>query len=348
MRKPSSGLVFVLALASLGALAVADYFLVASSTRSGHGLRGLEAGPERAVLAWSVVMHPGERLLVLPEVYASPLYFGSYDFYVVGADGRFALGQGREPSVVYVSETGLQAGSCCARGFVVFDRPDDAPSSSAGSSTSPADAPADPGVPMAWTVPRVDVVWVFRYREGLEVPEEDLERQGFAQMLEASLYGPFGRSVGDVPTVFEERIVTWRPFLYAGMVASALAAAGAALAWVLRLRREVPPEAGLGAESLLRLYRAAGAFLATVRDLLVGSLMAALLVALHVARTGDPLDLLLTAELAGLARGWHAPLLGALGLLYAVVLVAWVHALWRVQRALRRWRRRAAEPPIVL
>lgn len=345
------GLLFVAAAAALAGLTLGHLTLVTDMSRTGYDHGGFELGPERAVYAESVVMHPGDRLVVRPDRLATPFTtFSSYDFYVVKGGDRYRLLDENATQPVYAQVTGISTGSCCANGWVVFDRPDDE------TYYRPPRPPVETGpgieVDMRELVlsgtdqpERIDLVWVFHYREGVAPPEDPQETRRLASRLAAEMRGPFGPQS---PTVYQATAVALTPWTYAGMAIAALVAAGAAVAWALRLRRGGVPAAdpaATPAEELLRLHGAAGAYLASLRDLLVGMLVVTLLVALHVSLAGEPEEALAVAERAQMGMGLLGLVLAALAVLYAVAAAAWALTFWHVVRALRRWRRRSASAP---
>lgn len=351
------GAVFLLALLALGGLALAQVGNLAASSRNGYDLGGFYVGEERAVYAMSVVMRPGDRLVVHPEhlgLFEPRL--GAYEFYVVKGGDRYALLDGNETSPVYLHVGNLTTRACCAHGVVTFDRPDD----EAWRREGRAPVETGPGIDVDMrelelsvldAPERVDLVWVFAYADGFSPPEDETGRRRLAGQFDTSLRaGGVGSPQRDFPTVFAGSAVRLQPVLFALMAASAAVAAGAAVAWMRRLRRagrEMEDAAG-GTEGLLRLFGAAGAYLASLRDLLVASLVVTALVALHVALLGEPGPLLQLGERAGIAPGVRALFNATLAILYAVVLAGWLYALWQVQRALSRWRARSAAPPLDL
>lgn len=351
------GAIFLLAVLALGGLAIAHLGTLATSSRTGYDFGGFYIDDERAVYALSVAMRPGDRLLVRPELLGMfEPRLSTYEFYVVKGGDRYALLDGNGTSPVYLHVGNLTTRACCAHGDVTFDRPDD----EAWRREGREPVQTGPGVHVEMRelelsvldVPeRIDLVWVFAYAEGFAPPENETQRRGLASQFETTLRaGDIGPASHQMPTVLGAAAVRVQPALYGLMAACAAGAAGAAVAWMLRLRTAGRglDEAKGGTEGLLRLFGVAGAYLASLRDLLVASLVVTALVALHVALLGEPGPTLDLAERAGIAPGLRTVFHATLAILYAVVLAGWLYALWQVQRALSRWRRRSAAPPLDL
>lgn len=346
--KPGPGLAFLLAVALLVGTTEAAFRLAGASTDAWGDASSFRANEERAVLVKNVRMTPGDRLVVRPDLPDPGVpTFAGYEMFVVDGGGSSALLEGRAPRTVYAHVGNLSARSCCTSPWLVWERPDDAharrPSSVVWRSTPEEETRTRLSQP-----DRIDVVWVLRYAPDAALPQtpeawKDFEARMEARMLQPQPFDPVFQM--GVPIVVQERAARLQPYLYAAMAASALAAAGAAAAWLWRLRRADAPLGDAGSEPLLRLYDAAGAHLASLRDLLVGSFAVALAVAFHASLHHD-VTLVHVLDAAGIATGALRALEASLALLYGVVLLGWAYAVWRVQRALSRWRRRRAAPPL--
>lgn len=349
-----AGMLFVAAVVLLAGLALADHTLLSQSSRSGFDLGGAYANADRAVLARSVVMAPGDHLVVGANLAGGWPTFATYELHVVPGGDRFALLEGREPRATYAVVRGMSAQGCCPQGDLVLVRPDDAlahraPRVAQEGGTTEAEFRAMEEA-MLDQPDRVDLVWVMAYSERATRPTTPEEAREVAQELEMAQRRLAFQPTMDpgYPTVYEGYAADAHAALAWAMAALALAAAGSALAWAYGLRRGRVESDGPGSESLLRLYDAAGAWLATLRDLLLGSLVVLLAVALHVALAGEPAIVLQLAERARMGLAGMAALQVALMLAYAAVVVAWAYAVWSAHRALRRWRARRALPPLDL
>lgn len=333
----------VLALAGIGGLA-----LLSSNMRIGHDHGTLDVTPEHVVYAKSVRMSEGDRLLVRPELMGAPFsVLGNYTFYVVGGGDRYVFVDGGAPSTSYATASGLRTSSCCAHGDVVYQRAD-APAAWSGSTPDfPPDADERMLVEAGVADPAyVDLVWVFEYRPGYPPPSDEASRAALDRILEehfrqVEFAGPFR----EMPVVVSAAGLRAVPVVLGTMFVAAVAAGVSAIFWVHRLGRATVPETA-GTEAWLRLYDAAGTYLTSVRDLLVASLVVAVLVALHVALQGEPGPLVELAQRAGVATGLTKAVGLAVAFLYLVVVTGWAVTLWRVQRALLAWRRRADAPPL--
>lgn len=348
MRDTLPGIVFALALVGLAGLAVADLTVTLSSQRSGFDYGGLYASDEHVVYAKSVVMRPGDRLSIAPNVAGGwPLLTG-YDFYVVNGGDRYALLDGNATRATYVEVKGMTTQGCCPNHRVVWDRVGDELSQRA-----PREAVATgPGIDVDMRElemslldhpDRMDLVWVFQYGPNVTAPQNEEERRALEARIEPTLDGSFvfhpAFGPGH-PTVYSAGAVAAKPYLLLGLSALAVLGAGSAILWGVRMRRARFDPEGPGTESLLRLYDAAGDYLASLRDLMIGSLLVVLGVALHVALLGEPQPMYTLMKASGLG-GQLWPLLSiSLALLYGAVITVWAYAGWSVQRALRRWRKR--------
>lgn len=345
------GILFAASVILLGALAIVDHTMLGQSSRSGFDHGGSYANAERAVLARSVVMQPGDRLVVAANVGVGFPTFSKYDLLVVPGGDRFAILEGREPRAVYAAVRGMDTQSCCPQGDLVFVRPDDAlahraPRIPEEGGTTPEEFLAMEQAALDQP-DRVDLVWVFSYSERATRPSTPQEQQAVAQELER----PPGLGLSPMlqpgyPTVFQAHVAASHAALTWAMAALAILAAASTLFWGIALRAGRVESEGTGAESLLRLYDAAGLWLAALRDLLLGSLLALLAVALHVALIGEPGISYVMADRAQMAQAPARALKLALMLAYSALVVAWAYAVWTAHRALRNWRaRRAASPP---
>lgn len=354
--KPGPGGVFLIAVVLLGALGATTLSLTGNGSRTGYDYGDFHAAEDRAIFAKSVVMRPGDRLVVHPNLMGSGYpTLSEYDFYAVPGGERFDLLDGNATSTVYAQVQNMTTQSCCPNDWVVFDRPADDAWRREGRELAPAgpSSPTRERYLAALDQPeRVDLVWVFRYGQGVEVPENAAQRRAFESRLELALR-PIGSFSGyhSTPTVYQEHVVVLQPYLYGAMVLASLVGAGAAAAWAVRLRRSeaaTQVSRGGGTEPLLRLYHVAGTYILSLRDLLLASLVVVLLVAFHVAIQAESHSTLFLAERAGLAEGWRDAFALTLALLYVSVISAWLLTLWHVQRALIRWRRRSADAGAIL
>ena len=351
------GILFLLSVLALCGLAVADLAYVSDAHRSGYDHGGFHANAERAVLAQSVVMEPGDRLVLQPNLLRGGWpTFERYAFYVVPGGDRFALLDGEAPRATYLRIDGMRTQACCSHGWVHWDRPDDewarregAPPVAAGPGRDVTQRELE--MAGADQPERIDLVWLLDYGPNATRPRDAAEERAFAARMGAELDGttPFHPAMRPAyPTVYEAEALSRHPLMEGTMAALALVAAGSAVAWTLRLRRARVDGEGPGTESLLRLYDSAGAYLSSLRDLLLASLVVTLGVALHVAILGEPEVMYDLLGFAGIGEGTRLALHLALGALYAVTVAVWAYAVWSVHRALRRWRRRRATPPLDL
>lgn len=349
MRDNAPGLLFVTSMVALVSLAVVDLTVVASGSETGYDYGSVHATAERAILSRSVEMRPGDRLLVSPNLGGGWPTIARYDFYVVNGGDVFALLDGNATQETYVQVANMSAQGCCPNERVVWDRPDDAFARREGApvpQTGPGividerelilGAVDQPG--------RVSLVWVLSYGPNVTVPAEERARRQFESRLEDELTVRIAFQPAfdpAMPTVYSAASVRAHPWLLWAMAASALVAAGSAIAWTLRLRRARIDEPVPGAESLLRLYDAAGVYLATLRDLLLGSLLIVAAVAFHVALSGEPAPVFSLIRFAGVGHMAETSMKASLVILYAAVAVVWTYAAWHAHTALRRWQRRA-------
>ncbi|MFA5861913.1 MAG: hypothetical protein WDA16_09500 [Candidatus Thermoplasmatota archaeon] len=345
------GVVFVVAVVALAGLAIADLTYATSHMSAGYS-GGFRSNEARAVLVRSVEVHPGDRLLVMQNIGgdAWPSGLRSYDFLILpGGDGLQLL-NGTPPRAIYYERDNMTSQSCCPDGWVAWDRPDDALAHRAPRPAfefTPGVAVNDTEMALAvYDQPeRIDLVWLYHWAPDAKQPATPEDRARFDSAREISASARLGFQVQfdpGYPTVLASTVPRAHPAFFAAMVTCALVASGAVIAWGLRLRRaHVEPEA-IGTEALLRLHDTAGAYLTATRDILLGSLVVVLGVSLHVALIGEPGWLYTLLERASDVGLWSKVLTLALCVLYAGVVVVWLDAVWRVHRALKRWRARRA------
>lgn len=355
--KLSPGVVFVGSLVVLGLLTLGDLAFLSGSERSGYDIGEFTSTESRAIYAKSVVALPGDRLVVRPDLGlgASPRY-SSAEFYIVPGGDRYALLDGEAPRSTYAHVPDIATNACCAHDWMSWTRPDDELAHRAP--REPIETGPGIEVDMRELVlsiadhpDRVDLVWVLTPNPAAKQPATPEERRAADSQTEQALGARFSfhpAFAQAYPTVFPAAFVTWHPVLFVSMGLAAATAAGAAVAWVVQLRRRTLREPAPGAEGLLQLHASAGQFLASLRGLLVGSFVALLLVALHVALLGEPDALYQLAGVAGIAAGPRLFLGATVAALYVAVAAAWALTLWHVHRLLARWRRRAATAPLEL
>lgn len=208
-----AGPLFLATILALAATAAADVALTATGWRAGSGADVL-AGDERAIIARSVTLHPGDRLVVDPSLPAAPAFVARYAFHVVGEGDRRALLDGAAPRERHLLLADV--GAIAAPRPIRWDHPADAP-------------------------PRhVDLVWVLEYAEGAAPPASEEARSALASSLAASLDEPRG------PAVMSARVVAAHSAAGFATAALALLAAAAALAWTIGaadLNRALAPAA---------------------------------------------------------------------------------------------------------
>jgi hypothetical protein len=299
---------------------------LARDAQTGYSRGEFHLDGDRAGFSISLPVSRGDRVLLQPQVPLGERHFGPHDFYITPAGGADALLAGQAPDKVYLHLPSLPSGGCCVRYAFSFERPD----GGAGSSEE------------------IELVWVYHYLPGAapETPDEEAVLR--------DLYGDVSRTVVQQvpwwPTVVPRHVVAMQPVLFGVEVAAGVAACLSAVAylWVLHRRTASPPQGATGTEALLGLHRAAGAHLLGFRDLLVGGLLSFILVLLAFA-TWNATDGFLSLGARGAFGPWVKPVVeGTLLALIAVLLAGWLFLLLHVHRALRRWRRRAALPPLDL
>lgn len=355
MRNVPAGPVFLLAVAALCALDYADLRVAVGGFREGTNYGDLLVGPERVVLARSVEMHPGDRLIAHVEVPgANPRLFASYDLLIVKGGDRFHVFDGNE-TATYWSEPDIDPAWCCTGRLLTFDRPDDAayhedpvPQPTPGPHLSARDMTRG----AAQKPHLLDLVWVFSYRDDAALPQDDAGWRAFEASLNAELSRSPPTRLRD-PVVFDAAAVRLRPVLLTATEATALVAALAVATWTVQLHLAsraqtlASTEEAPGTERLLRLHAAAGLFLARLRDLAAGAVAAGLLLLLYASLAVERAKKLGPAEEVFAAS--MPPTAGQpIPVLLLVALAAALYALWHVQRALGRWRRRAASAPLDL
>ena len=355
MRKVPAGPVFLLAVAALCALAYADLRVAVDGFREGTNYGDLLVGPERVVLARSVEMHPGDRLIAHVEVPgANPRLFASYHLLVVKGGDRFHVFDGNE-TAAYWTEPSIDPAWCCTGQLLTFDRPDDD-----AYHEDPAPQPT-PGPHLtsremtrgaAQKPHLLDLVWVFEYRDDAALPQDEAGWRAFETSLNAELSRSPPTRLRD-PVVFDGAAVRLRSILLTATEATALVAALAVATWVVQLhlasraQTSAATEEAPGTERLLRLHAAAGHFLARLRDLAAGAVAAGLLLLLYAALAVERAKKLGAADEV-LSYGMQPTAGEPIPVLLLVVLAAALYALWHLQRALRRWRARAASAPLDL
>ena len=332
--RPTASLVFLVSAVLLTVGIVVDHGLVAESSdrnyRTGFG------ATEEQAMGWAspVVLH-GDRLFVRPELLNVPAAsFSSYRVFVTDAAGFRALSAGGQPAQVYAKVTGLRPGHCCDAPGILIERQD-------GPSGLDRDAER-------WSVSgsasKLYVVWVFSYASGQAPAAADLPRfeEEKGHLFDESLLTRSG-----APFVLPGWAVQVRSAAYVVQVASALAVTGAtgAYAWRLRRVRQDADPSATGTEALLDLHRTAGTYLQSLRDVLVGGILAAVLILLSILTLteGGELHMVDAVTLTPFGRD---VLLASFLLVDLGVAVAWALTIVTIHRALRRWRARAALPPI--
>jgi len=351
-----AGVAFVIAIVALAGLAIGDLAISSGLNRSGHDYGGIYSNEERAVFAQSVVMTPGDRLAISPNLAGGWPTVARYDFYIVNGADRFTLLDGQEPRVTYVKQLNTSLQGCCPNPWLAWDRPDDAFAHRQGATVVPTGPGLDPDFRAFETSlldqpERIDLVWVLYYGDNVTQPSTPEERRVFESRLDEKMRS---MSLGSppvapaYPTVYDASVVILHPLLTWTMAALALGATASLLWWALTLRKARFEPDGATTESLLRLYDAAGAYLASLRDILLGSLLVLMAVALHVALIGEPGAAYHLLKFADIGVGATRALSLALGMAYASVISVWVYAIWTVHRALTRWRLRRAHPPLHL
>lgn len=344
------GLVFLASLVALVVLGVGDVAYAASQVHMGYSGGVFRSSDQEAVYVRSLTAHPGDRVVVEPDLSGEAFanHLATVDFLILPGGDGYRLLDGTPPRATYYALQGTSTQTCCPHGAIAWERPDDALAH-----REPATAPTN-GTDFNITVAlandrpeRLDLAWVYHWAPNATKPASPAERAAFDERLEASM----GQRVaflptGDpgYPTVIASQAVPVHALLTGLSALAALLAAGALGLWALRATRPAREEPGGGAAPLVAAYEAAGRSLRAVRDVMVGGLVVLAAIAVHVALLGGPLAVLAPYDAAGIASTPRLALKIAIWLLYAAVGASWVLVVWRVQRALRRWRARAASP----